>query len=481
MKTRQEDTHATTTAFLAAAALLAILALAAPAAAASPPQLRVGTAAVQITPQVEPDGPEVWLAGYGRGRRAEGVHDDLWARAVVFESAGKRIALVTLDLIGLFHQDVEAIRARVRRVSPQIGVDGCIVVSTHTHSGPDTMGFWGKHPFTSGVDPAYLELVRSRAASAVLSASAALAPASLRIAATRAPGLSRDSRLPYVVDERVHVLEADAVPGGRPIVTLVHWSAHPTSLERRGGLVSADYVGSLLEAVSDERDCPAIFLNGAIGGQVSASEASVDGRPAAPRTFGHAEEIGEDVADIACDALEESTPIESAPLVLTTTAVLVPLTNPIYRAGILLGVVGRPIFRGGEPASRLGAALASACIRTEIGVFQIGPVRIGLVPGELYPELLDGIGLDKVEPGADFPDAPPEPALRPMLGGKYAFVICLANDEIGYILPRSRWDEKAPYCFGRDRPQYGERNSAGPFTAPTLFGAFQKLTGALGK
>jgi hypothetical protein len=51
----------------------------------------------------------------------------------------------------------------------------------------------------------------------------------------------------------------------------------------------------------------------------------------------------------------------------------------------------------------------------------------------------------------------------------------LANDEIGYIIPKSQWDVAAPFCYGRKKAQYGESNSLGPETAPILCEAIRQL------
>ena len=56
-------------------------------------------------------------------------------------------------------------------------------------------------------------------------------------------------------------------------------------------------------------------------------------------------------------------------------------------------------------------------------------------------------------------------------------LIGLANDELGYIIPKRQWDEKAPFCYGRTSAQYGEINSLGPETAPLLCAAFRELAG----
>ena len=54
-------------------------------------------------------------------------------------------------------------------------------------------------------------------------------------------------------------------------------------------------------------------------------------------------------------------------------------------------------------------------------------------------------------------------------------LIGLANDEVGYIIPKRQWDEKPPYCYGRKSDQYGEVNSLGAETAPLLCEAFKEL------
>ena len=47
----------------------------------------------------------IYLAGFGHNGMATGMHNDLWARALVLESGTTKIAVVSLDLIG-YTQDV---------------------------------------------------------------------------------------------------------------------------------------------------------------------------------------------------------------------------------------------------------------------------------------------------------------------------------------------------------------------------------------
>ena len=84
-------------------------------------------------------------------------------------------------------------------------------------------------------------------------------------------------------------------------------------------------------------------------------------------------------------------------------------------------------------------------------------------------------------PGADFDSEPIElPPLREMMPGRVKFLFGLANDEVGYIIPKSEWDDRAPWLYGAPARLYGEINSLGPETGPAIHQAFKSLTRATG-
>ncbi len=105
--------------------------------------LRVGAAALEITPTVEErfaDGgfddvnnngvwDPVWIAGFDTGRAATGVHDDSWVRVLSLSQGDTRVALVAMDLIGFFHDDV----IRIRQAASDLGFDHIAIASTHQH------------------------------------------------------------------------------------------------------------------------------------------------------------------------------------------------------------------------------------------------------------------------------------------------------------------------------------------------------------
>src|SRR5512146_440475 len=92
--------------------------------------LRVGTGTVKITP---PQGAA--MAGYYVNRTADGVHDDLWAKALVFETDGQKAALVACDIIGIPREIIDPARKQIETAT---GIPGARVMisATHAHTGP---------------------------------------------------------------------------------------------------------------------------------------------------------------------------------------------------------------------------------------------------------------------------------------------------------------------------------------------------------
>src|SRR6476661_1042558 len=92
--------------------------------------LRVGAATAVITPEAGTP-----MAGYYSARAAEGVHDDLYARAIVLEQDGSKAALVACDLISMPRRIVERAREQIEQ---ETGIPGAHVMisATHSHTGP---------------------------------------------------------------------------------------------------------------------------------------------------------------------------------------------------------------------------------------------------------------------------------------------------------------------------------------------------------
>ena len=92
--------------------------------------LRVGAAAVKITPPLG-----IPLAGQYFERGATAVHDDLFAKALVIEKGGEKVAIVSCDLVDIGTDIVPAVRKMAMK-STGIPEDHIMVSATHSHTGP---------------------------------------------------------------------------------------------------------------------------------------------------------------------------------------------------------------------------------------------------------------------------------------------------------------------------------------------------------
>ena len=133
---------------------------------------RVGVASAEMSPE-----PGAFIAGDARNRRFSGVHDPLFVKAVVVQKNADMIAIVTVDNIGLTRPDIEAMRQRAVAYTTTVNgllPERIIISSTHTHSGPDVVGLWGRDEHSSGRDPVYMDRLTTAVATQVAAAAASM-------------------------------------------------------------------------------------------------------------------------------------------------------------------------------------------------------------------------------------------------------------------------------------------------------------------
>ncbi len=463
----------------------------------APHALQAGFAALPITPKIddtwtdkngdaafnEKDGDTYadnngngkfdayWIAGFGHARAANGVHDDLWARAMVIDDGTTRKALVVLDAIGFLHDDVIAVR---RLIPASAEIDYAIIASTHVHEGPDLMGLWGQSDLESGVNQKYLASVREQAAQAIMQAARNLRPAKLKLAQDLegAAELVNDSRPPRVFDHGLRVLQALDAEADTTLGVLLAWADHPETLWSQNLLISSDFPHYAREGVekgvfvNDTLRAPglggvAIYMNGAIGGLMTTNEgfpiralASFDSYTLP--SFEKAQAQGERLAMLALNALRSASAriMTTSSITLRAKTIELPLDNTGFRIAAAIGLIDRGLPRW-------------MTIRSEVAAFTLDNMSFVCIPGEIYPEIING-GIEAPQ-GQDYSIAPVEvPPIREAMPGDFKFVLGLANDELGYIIPKSEWDEQPPYLYGAQEQLYGEINSLGPNTAALI-------------
>src|SRR5438067_2971968 len=131
--------------------------------------LEAGVAKADITPAS--NGP---MYGYANRKcgPSNGVHDRLFAKAVVLRTGESRLAIVTLDLGSIVSANLH------REVADRLGIPVLLLSASHTHSGPSFLPVTGEVPLEP---PPYLQELEHKIFTAVEEASKSMFPARLGV------------------------------------------------------------------------------------------------------------------------------------------------------------------------------------------------------------------------------------------------------------------------------------------------------------
>ncbi|MEA3364337.1 MAG: neutral/alkaline non-lysosomal ceramidase N-terminal domain-containing protein [Candidatus Hydrogenedentes bacterium] len=398
----------------------------APTQETAPPEaaLHVGAATAPINPE-----NGTWLAGYSPSRRSTEVHDNLYAKAVVFNDGKTPVALVTLDSLGTMYDTIQQIRARAAKKVKGIDLpaERVIVQSTHTHCSPDVIGIYGPDQATCGRDPKYMNLLIETASNQVAQAAEALQPATL--AYTTAEGMEwavNDSE-PGVIDRTAVILQCSG-SDGEPVVTLTNFACHPTVLDGDTSEVSSDWVGAFYKTMSENMKGEHLFLQGSVGGWI---------QPLTPeRTFALAEQYGVDLAQQVLKALKNTIPVKGTEIRFAHKVFAMPNSNESFKQMSLAGLVPRPL---------------GDTIETEVAWFAVGSAQFATHPGETAPAFTW--------------------ATRDLMDTEPKFVLGLGLDQLGYIVKTDYFDNTERYKFA----EYLTEMSPGREAGPALMAALEAI------
>lgn len=307
--------------------------------------LRVGRATVKITPPVG----SVMGNSYGI-KVAAGIHDDLFAKALVLEVNGAKAALVACDLISIRGAIIDEARRLIGEQTSLRG-DQVIISATHAHAGPQMHPMFLK---AVGGEPEqmslkYIKELPGLIAGSVRAAEVDLAPAQAFVGRAYEDSIISNRRFLMAdgtvetnpgrrnadvirpvgpIDPQVSVLYFQS-PEGEPLATLVNYALHVAVVG--GNEFSADYpavLSRLLAGVKGE-EMLTIFTNGTSGNV----NHSYSGLNKTDPLRGHAEaaRIGTVLAANVLKAYAGLEPVEPSSLHVRTDEVKLPVPRVTAR------------------------------------------------------------------------------------------------------------------------------------------------------
>ena len=286
------------------------------------PAWSIGVARRVITPPLGSP-----MAGFdARKDVAKAVHDDLHARAMVFDDGTRQIVFVSVEVIAISPEFAGSVRAECESVTG-IPAGQIFLCATHTHCGPVTL----HHFFNQGqaLDEKYLRALAVGIVVAVEQALANKKPRILKTGLVECDGIAVNRRtengLP--VDPYAGVLLIEELDG-MPTAIAVLYACHTTVLGPDTLSITQDFpfytLAKLRSALGDHIE--AMYLNGAEGDLSIGhkSDLSAVGVIDSFRTFATAKRLGEKLADAVIAGLPSLT-IEVPSVGIKTSCVALPL------------------------------------------------------------------------------------------------------------------------------------------------------------
>jgi len=379
---------------------------------------RVGVAQRKITP---PLGSE--LAGYFHKRFAKDVKSDLYTKAMVIESQGRRIALVSNDLCRALAVYTRPAKERIA-ANCGIPLEAVLISATHTHTCPLVEKWKGLDPDPV---PGYLETLIEAIVGVVQDACASMFDATLHLGQADAPGYSinklsrtKDGRDVYrqpkpndteiigpsgQLDTSVLVLCArDADKRIRALA--VNFAAHPNS---GGDSIWAEWPGEMARTIAAiyGTDVPCLFLQGTAG--------DVDCRRRITR-----EQIGRGIAGAAMMAIErEAAPMAPGPINFRLKILKIPRLVKTAETDRMIDAIRTkpdanylekywpPCYDAWDPEP-VELDVPVQCLR-------VGDTALVALPGEVFTAI--GLEIKRYSPA------------------ERTLVVAYANDYVGYIPP----------------------------------------------
>lgn len=434
---------------------------------------RIGFSRDEIMPDLNKD-TTYWIAGHGSGHKMEGILSPVYVSAVWID-CGNEEGMLWLggDVIGMTRIEINKIRSMILESKV---IKGCKLINfsaTHSHSGIDTLGYWGKPNAVNipsdGKDWDYMNMLFAKCVKVAEEAylnrkSGKLYMGSVNLADslfTRRGFIDK-----HEVLSRLRFVPAD----GSSETWIMNFGGHANSLGGSNRMLSGEYPYFMREQIKEECGADVLFGIGPIGAM---DVADYDENDKVNCIKLQAKMLADGVKTISND--EELKPEIS----YIQQPFYLPVGNYVLTLLALRHTMSFKAYACPESDTNIA-------METEMTYMSIGGKKILLLPGENFVSTVYGSYMPAdVAPTGKGPEINPTP-LAEIAGDKSIVVFGVSNDMTGYVVPPNDFilNPTQPYLNGvKDKNglnHYHETNSMGLGTQKTIADTFAKVANRLG-
>ncbi|MHA1756743.1 MAG: neutral/alkaline non-lysosomal ceramidase N-terminal domain-containing protein [Promethearchaeota archaeon] len=432
--------------------------------------MKVGFSELKITPDLSERNKPLQLAGYSPRKYCSGVHDDIYVRSVYFEAnendSNSRALLIVCDIIAIDGTLADIVK---RIISQKIPINPTLIMisATHTHHAPDYKGFFrvGNSSITLFKGffkprPEQEELIKlgkkiircaiqayKNRQESLIGVGQIEIPEHDRVMINRIEPFNFDkAQYPITI---IKVISNSSQNKGTISGVIVNYACHGTVLPRENTLITADYIGYLVDAL--KREFPNAYIayfNGPCGEinplsmelKIKMQRKVINGLKTSDiyqqrGTWEDAKRIGDIIAKYSIIALNKIQCKDCRAISVLEKNIRIPIKDYDYGSDIR-SALRRLFFRRKikffSALAKFGALKSSVFFKldkkglkmnsyvlTKLQIIEICDALILTAPGEYFLEL----GRKIIEFG------------KKLFPTKKIFMIELANDSIGYLYP----------------------------------------------
>ncbi|NND33255.1 MAG: hypothetical protein HKN76_11750, partial [Saprospiraceae bacterium] len=214
--------------------------------AAAQAEFMAGMARINITPETP-----IRMSGYGnRHDPFTGIHDSIYATALVFEVGNETVALIGADVVGFSHEFVDA---TLDLIVAKTGIprENLMLIAAHNHGGPVTSVYSDN---STEAEENYYNFLKQKLALVVSHASQNVVPAKIgagkgrcrmninRRARHAEGGIWLGRNPEGVCDHEVGIIRIDN-QYNQPIGAFLNWPCHATVTGQENTQITGDWPG----------------------------------------------------------------------------------------------------------------------------------------------------------------------------------------------------------------------------------------------